>query len=1593
MTQEQPAKRHCTASVRKRLLQATKELCAKKLSELTDDEILSFMKAIGWPKNISSALESFATEGNLLMSILNRMLVQMKRWMTVRPVESSDNADAITLPRATVFRTVEIKFIAYMVAHISDINALHPHSHLLMKMSMFDSNEKKQTTSQQVTDKICIESLQIPSAENVLGTYRESIEAVTYLLSVIHYGNKHDGTVRTSNRLYVTLSINEVAQRLIEDINVYIKWNEVFQALRITQINKPVIIQVIHITISLLEHMTIIAEILKSQLEDATNAKHAYNCAAQMLFTHLMTMQSELEDYRTHSTLVFKRYRLSNKECSLEKVEQRINNAVITLRTLVTFPLTKKYIPGLKQMLESNEYEDLMDMDQLGNMDLDDSSVTYNRRFILNIVQTMHRAESDADMTQCLRGLATEIPDILETIMDALKTNERLESDISHYGALLYGLLAPLIMRMARRLLSTDFTDYQIFHQWAIVAESVDTFCKLLNVTNKRHVLIHSGEKAAMVSNINNQAFAFVIDMLTLCYNKMSKIKRRRVIMEDYENDTSAMRLAIKRAIQENKCLETVTIVHVVPRLWDSMMLLVALSLENADKNIQQILTLLYQDSMLHEPEYHEAIFNMLIKPQVKYPHKASSNAQVFTANLVSMYSGANDINALIDHIGEFVEARGNELKHFAFISHPPAILAFYASSQESTASQIPMVIDRFTEWLKKKNALKYMEYPLMAYLRGIELSATLVNKVDHALVQIMDLVKMETTPQGVLMAIQLLITIRKIFAWSNDDNIHTRWKVHVETIVNCAKRLCDTVENDCSTAIWTALFWFAYHFKLISRDNPNDYAQMEPVIESILAKLNAVANANLADNEFIDTVCALAISNAHVFEDSTAYVAIIKSIYPSLITEDISATLLNRLVGTIDILAKDRNLFEQVLSPELLNKLLMNCINMDMKSQLNAISIVKLALEYVTALFSHQDMQHIMQSIVNLAEMNATQDGIKENTNLSIAILQLMNFILRREDQLGVTHCINTIITDCQNVFKESEYSSKFIAMLSAVLLSVDVSESCDLPLTLEVIKEMAKICDFILTKLLSAQECTTEANKQNIAKFIKTIGSSGDLEIQLAILLAEIIKNMREEKQELKEQILDAVKLKGHVTEAISEMVDTISETKTPDNANVIYITSVIYCAATRVNKESEPLKDVAKVNEYLPCTMELPSEILSRVYEALLEVVYQFVLHANEDDILKNTIDALFVLIELQQCLCVKRQGLQGFPGEHLETFKSLCGCDIGKMSQIVEIILDIAEPMELWENIVKRLEYLYDSAEKQPETYKWMSRAAVLEVVMLFVDRNNLKTIYGLKKKERKNVLNELNMFIVMHLQHMEVLANDHKKCENAEVAYWLVINLLTNIAVSIKIVSFTRFQVNKTMHNMYCKMVEHLINLGNLGIRIMAYFKRESFNQPAFKQVASCVYISVYSCIRIGEGMGDAQIAKLVRPWMKRIHMITHTINQFVALLHNHDADMFAYVARWMDVMAHTQLVDATQWYIPHILCLITQTWYKVNKAMANEQEHQLDVIRSNKLLKSCVTESIGACEHHAAKTLFLILPPDIRAFIKENSRIFNRTES
>ncbi|ORM40016.1 uncharacterized protein BXIN_1472 [Babesia sp. Xinjiang] len=1659
MTTGHIAKRACTPSARKNLVQTTKDICMKKLSELTEDELKTYLKVMGWPKAISPAVESYAEPGNFIVWILNRMLTQLKKWMTLRTsgklVEEQDESkeeemkieehkgDIDMVEKPTIFRTMETKLVAYLVGYTGDINALYSHSHVLIKMATFNNTlhtTRLAESHQHKANNPGIQMMKATDAEQVLEQYRDSVEAVNALIKAIYYQSPPlDTTPREGNRICVALSLNEMAEKFIDDVNMFVVWNQAFQTITPTHMNKSVATYVADITSSILEHMGIVAGFLREQLDESSNVKNAYNCVAQTLMAHVLFVRAEIDDFKRHSKVIMKKHG-NVKEGHPEKLDQKVNAAVNSMMRLLAFTWAPKFVNGLKQMIKAKEYEDLLDMEQLGNMDLDDSTVTYNRRLLLNIVKTIHHAETDKSVIQHGRGLCILLPDIFEALVDAVDVHTRNQQETTYCGAMMLALILPLIIRLIQSTLTVVDTQPETFVHYVTLLDLVSSLYNILKVANNKHILVHAGDRSDLVVKTNRQVITFVLDTLTAVYAKVAKSRKRKTMMENCDEDDDAIRVMMKRAhLASSKYLDVTSEVHTIPRLWDALLLLVSLSLEYADENMEQIMHLLYQDAMLDDTDYHQDIFNMLIKPQISLEANVSyRSAQLFAANLVSMYSIANDMPSLLDHMGEFVEKKGRTNKQYFYMAHPPAICAFYNSSKESSTSQIPIVIQHFAEWLKKKHAFKALQYPLMCYLSGVEFSSTLVAKSEDALDEIIYLVPLEPTPEGVLMAIQLICAIRKINSWSSGEDSTQRWNGHINILYRYVQDLTENVGRDCSSAIWTAMFWFAYHLILIIRDNPDMCGSMSGVVDLILDKMDIVVQAHADEKDFMETANTLLMANAHVFSHLSKFTGIIKCVCVALLKFEKDAGLLDSFRETIEVLGRDRELINEVLDINFLQTMLAVTTKqgamIDLK--LKSIHIIRQVLENASGLYRNKGISKLFQSLVEVANVTAANCDMKceEDVIFLKSVLEVMNFILGREEQLGMRECAEVTVADCFTSLKGEQglsVATQKDAILTVGLLKVldDVKNALDLncmnglQTSLKVMQQLAKICVFVMGKMYSEDfmgslDIKTSHEERNacIGKILATITTgavvndeqvatgedenmeplqldSGSRSLADILLFVNIIKTLQDSNPALLDTAFTTIGNLGQVTDILSEMANTLNSNKQMDQERLLYLSCMLYCTASNVQNtyDEAALKQVSKLHESVKVLTLLSPAVLEALNEAILEVVYRIVPHASEKQIQAHAVHALFLMATMQHIICYKRRGVLGFGADQLEVFKTLCGCQVDKVSGIVQTILENTEPRNTWKNFATHLENIYNRAESHPTPYNWIFRAACLEVMMLMVDKNHLKTIYGIKGAAKKKILGCLDGILGLHSKQLECLSCDMDTCRNKEIMHWVILNYLINIAISIKILGFTRFQVNKYMQEAYGVISEHLLDLSRLGLHFLGLFKTEAASKTLFEQIATNVYIALYHCIRTAEGMSSAQIAKLVRPWMKRVHVVTYVITRFVSLLDEQDADMFAYVARWMSIISHSQLVDATKWYIPHIVTSVAQAWYHVNKAIATNRGNQAEVIRSNKILKSCVIESIGACDYHAVKTLFLLLTPEMRAFMKENTNVFSRS--
>ncbi|CDR97457.1 hypothetical protein, conserved [Babesia bigemina] len=1654
------AKRRCTQSSRKKLLQATKEVCQKRLSELTDDELGGYLQTLGWPKTLAPAVEAYEAQGSFIIWLLNRMLTQLKKWMTLQAsgklgtgnnAEQSDGAygDAgeggsakIGIP--SIFRPMETKLVAYLVSHTSNINALYAHSHVLLKMAMFHN-----TWGQVPMDELALRDfenpylklIEAPNAEEALARYKEALEAVNDLLRATYYHiPPQDDVARTNNRIHMSSNLNDVADRILDDVNMFVRWNHAFQSFKPATANKKVVKLVAQITCALAEHLGILSEIMRELMEASSNAKHAYHCAAQTLMAHVLLVCAEMDDFKIQAKLLFRRTANAAKDSTGDKFDQRINTARRRLTRMLTFTLTSKFIPGLKEMLKSKEYEDLFDMEQLGNMDLEDSAVTYNRRFLLNIVSTIHRAEGQEEALQQARGLCIVLVELLSIAIEGISSQTPEAQDPTYYGVMMFAVILPLIMRLVEAVVGKVEKQPESYVPYAAVVDVARAFYEALNLANNKQILVYSGERAELVAKINSQATVFVLKTLESCYGSIENNRKRKALMDSVQSDENVMKLLIKKAhAEQHENANATAVAQIMPIMWDALLLLVSLSLEHADENIRQILKLLNQDYAFHNSSYEEHAFKILIKPQLSLSNVDSHRkSHVFAANLISMYSHANDMAALLDHMGEFVEQIEQPGAACPFMLHPPAMQAFNNSSKESSSLQIPIIIKQFAEWLKKDRVRHFMQYPLMAYLRGIELSATLVMRTADAFEELIRIAPVKHDPEGVLMAVQFIIIIRKIVSWSTMDDSTNRWDTYLNNIYVYVGQLAEAAGKNCSIAIWTAMFWFAYHFTLIIRDQPHVYGHMQHGINRVIRRLRKIARANSDDQSFVEDANALIVANANVFDNEDEYNALIKTVCNALMCFKKDARVLDNLKGTLDVLATGQKLINEIADINFLTNLVEILTGADsgVDLKIGAARMLMQVLQYSPPLFQHEAFEQLFYALPVAAQQAVVSAGVRQEDVMEFVkeLLATVNFILRREEQLGGRRCSILTLSDYLSILDTSagnseltdcgvRHSKGVMHALCSVKQALNLNTSVQLRLSLAILQQIASVHTFIMAKIadegfmdivgLKTGGCDVQTLIERVLNVVvpAMMGASEKREPDAAndattvsredvrsdelvdsVLLAYINKTWRSEKGAIGNAKITRIQYHRQLSDILHDVGNALEADSSTNEVHILYLASVLYSVASSAqdNEHGAALEQVANIRNKAKSIHHIAPDVIEAMYEAVLEVLYRCVPTTTETQIHSHAVHALTLTAYMQHAICFKRQRALGFGGTQLEIYKALSGCQVDKVAEIVQAIHDHADPKQLWIAFTKQLERVTQEADEQPAPYDWRYRAAMLEVMVMFADKSHLKALYSLKGAGRKKILATCNVLLCLNAKQIENVDPMLAAQEDTETMHWVVLNYLLNTAVSIKLFVFTRFQVNKQMQETQATIAQHLLELARLGIDLLKKCKQHGLSRELFEQIATNVYLALYNCIRIAEGMSNAQIAKLVRPWVRRVHVVTYIITRFVELMETHDADMFAYVARWMSIISNEQLVDATKWYIPHMVTAIVKAWHRVSKDLSTNKTRREDVLRSNKILRSCIIETMGACDDNAVKTLFLLLSQDLRLFVKESTRIFNR---
>ncbi|KAK1933104.1 hypothetical protein X943_002187 [Babesia divergens] len=1659
MTDTPAPKRRCTQSSRKKLLDCTREFCSKRLSEQTDQELNAYLQALGWTKTSSHRSRACRIDENLAVWVLNRVLTQLKKWMALQNGKNrhvnediTQDVDPNSTPNEqetrrsiTPFRHLEIKLVAYLLGNIHDINALYLHSHVLIKMATINNAWSEITLDMIEEDNFvnpCIHMVGSRDSECDIEQYRHAIMAIVGLLKAVYFQSPQNTNIpRAANRICMGINLNDLVTQIIDDVTTLAIWNQAFQNIKSIYRNKANTVNVANIVVYAAQHLGILVEILAGLLESNSNAKNAYNCLVHKLIDPLLFARAEIEDFRTHAKVVLMKNGTWYKDSSMEKMDDAIDAIGRTLLRAICFPLAPKFVPGIRDMLVSKEYEDLLDVEQLGNMDIENSAVTYNRKFFLRIVVILHQAQKERKALQKARGVSIILPELLNILLNELDAQKNNGRDTSYYGAMVLAVIIPLLQNLATEMKQNAESKPEVYIYSAALLDVVSVIYNVLNLANNKQIMVYSGERSEILAKMNEEAVSFVIKYLDEGYQYVGQKNKRKALMNEGDFEGHDNRLMIRKYYCETHQSTPITsIVHTIHTMWDVLLLLISLSLEYADTNIQRILQLLYQDSSTNDHEHYEVeAFNTLIKPKIATNSgKHYKRCEEFAATLVSMYSHANDMATLVDHIGKFIEGMKRVKQRAAFLTHIPAIQAFHNSSRESSSSQIPIVIRHFTTWLKNTRTKEFIQYPLISYLSGIEVTSTVVGKVVSAFENLLPAVRLKQTPEGVLMALYSIISIRKINAWLSIDGSHIIWSTHMQNIYEYVSDLTKIVGDDCSPQIWNALFWFAYHLSLIARDNPYLYGHMNDGVEMILKKIKYVMQAKTNDREFIKTATTLLTSNANVFRDVEVYSSLISIATTALINFEMDEGLMENIRSAVGVLAQNGKLFAEVFNIKLLTEILktMQQEQTTTKMKSDALYIVKLVLQMSTDLYRQSDIAQLFDQLVKAASQMAKYANLEDVLILEMIneILALVLFVLRREEQLETHTCSISIVKDfltaaatTANVEIENnmqvDLPNSLRSALDDIKGAIKFIPGQGGKRTLAAMQQVAELYKFIVAKCKSQKfmdliqwEGTIDHHKDTIKNLMVIIAptlvgreegavllrvvesakhsetSSFTRNLADAVVLGKVIKMMQEDDKAQERTPCAYVQASKPVTKVIGLLMKVLKSYNKKHTEYMLYLSSLLYVITADLQADDVVVvfKYIVKMNAYTPRMMDMEPYILENLCDSELELLGRIMEISPGRYIKTYAVSALFSIACAQQVICSKRRGVLGNRGTQLEVFKVLCGIQVERTAHVVRTFFLKAKSKNTWKAFTEQVVSLYHKAENLEAPYEWLARAAALEVLMLVMDRQHLKTLSNIKGEPKRKVLDDVDTIIRLHSRHISQVAKQREHHGGPETMHWVVMNYLINTAISIKMFISTRFQVNKYLKMVHYAFAEQLLDLARLGIDFMQPGTPYAKNDILYSQIAANVYMGLYSCIRTVEGLSNSQIAKLARPWMKRIHVVVYIVTQFVGLIASQDADMFAYVARWMNIVSDAQLRDATRWYIPHMLTAIIKQWHRVHKEIATFKGEKSEILRSNKILRNCITESISSCDNTSLQTLFLLLSPKMRLFMKENTDVFNR---
>lgn len=1654
-------RRRCPSTMRKKVLQAIKQFFAKKLSDLDDSEIEGFLAALGGPKQQFSKEITWLVEEHIAIWVLNRVLTQVKKWITFQaskkrqddgPKDGGGTNNAVLneegeqkvettsdhhIPMPCMLRHSEIRLVAYIAAHLEDINALHVHSNVLFKMVTVNNmwnNVTLDMLSKDDFDNPCLKGMNSKDFDGVLERYRNSLSAMKELLASLYFKIQNEESVpRYGNRICLGMAINDVTAQVTELVRVFAIWNHALQRVKHTTKTKKTAGILVSILLLVAELLSIWLRVLNDILHASTNVKNAYNCLVEKLMDNLLLFTTDLEDFTICTKLLMEKSGTSGKEDGLKRLEVVSDEAMKSIVLVMSFALSKNIITGLRDMIISREYDDLMDTDQLGNLDLDNSSVIYNRKFFMKIITTLHMIEMKSEVIQRLKGLCRILPKIYELVLASLGNLQEAGRGPSYYGVMIMVVILPLVTRLANTMKCCIQEEPESYLLGSLLLSAITAFHDILSIANKRHVLVYSGEKSEILTKFIDSMVGFVLLFLEDAYQQKMKHSKIIATLESVSNDDTDPMLHVKKVYTSDRHLtSTASLLSTISKLWDALLLLVSLNLEHADTNINRILQLLHDDYSFCKHDEHEVLaFNILVMPKVTIQEgRQFSKSHVFLGNLISMYSHANDVPTLVDHLGTFVKGLNVRINIKSFLVHPAAIVAFHRSSKESEVAQMPIVIKHFTSLLKTQKAKAFLQYALISYLSGIELTKTVVAKVSNVYEDLLKKFQYDHTPDGLLMAIYNLIMVRKINAWSSVNQKEDKWYEYVEKVYAYVMEVAEMIGNDCSPEVWKSMFWLVYHITLYRADYPVQCDEMSEGIAKVLKKLKRGINVETSSRKLIGDAAYLLAANAKVFRNFSRFNSLMKHVAITMMSREIDEKLLDTVMCILDMTEFVENGFSDIFDVTLMNAIASTILKdgVTMKMKHTVVKILKAMLEVHSSLYLESNFTQFFRQMVEVSRQACKSNDVNnvEAMRLVGGLVDLFLFILKREEQLGTAACMDCIryhyeimvIEDTEsNVHKGRQRDAlDFVGFLNELRSGIIIVLDSDIEPCIETVHGMACLYVFVLVRLFSqnvkssvSAKRPVELSRNVIKDLILSIAPtvleeknevvtldipeqtepSGTCNIVEAILLANVAKIAKNEENGAEIVSMCCTKNDKKPIDILKMLVSIIQAYKPVDCWRVLYFSSLLYITSINMDDDDDLFKvyeETAGLQDAWQSMITMGPHLLNSVCNSITSVLYKVVKRSSEFQITLRVVEFLYVVASIKQIIYMNRSGILGCRGTQLEVFKALYGGQSDELSAIIQIVFEKLKTIKTWNTFLERVGRLYNQSESQDVTHKWISRAAASEVLMLIMDKQYLKSLSNVKGEQKMVVLGGLEGFLSLYNKNLEAECYTLSNETSSKCIDWILLNYLMNTAISIKMYGCTKFQSNEQLQLFHYAFTEHLLDLATLGIEMM---KKRGSEASINGQVATNVYFCVYNCIKTVEGMGNAQAAKLARPWMKRVHILVYIVTQFVELIENHDSGLFSYVARWMNVLSNSQLRDATRWYLPNMLTAVISKWYNVTNDIATKTDNEAEILRSNRILKNSIIQTITLFDDVARGSLFLLLPQKLRVFMKQNTSLFD----